>query len=262
MLKASLHIHVQGDLDDYIPYTAMDLVERAYELHFDVLAITTHRRVLCPRVIQEAAKELGILLIPGIELNLNGHVLLLNATPEAEALKTLPDLREYRKNHPECFTMAAHPFFPGKSKCFQKRLEPNLDLFDGIEKSWFYSKTIDFNKKTERLTSKHNLPHIATADAHLLEQLEMDHVMIHADKNIESIFEALRNQQFANVSEPKKFFRMLWTFAKMTLSTSKKHLPRAFFAKSAPYEFFSREHQPFCRVKTTEPSPIATHPRS
>jgi len=243
MLKASLHIHVQGDLDDYIPYTIMDLVERAYELHFDVLAITTHRRILCPRVIQDAAKELGILLIPGIELNLNGHILILNATQDAETLKTLPDLREYKKNHPECFVIAAHPFFIGKSKCLQKRLAPNLDLFDGLEKSWFYTPKIDFNKKTEHLASGHDLPFIATADVHLLEQLEMDHVMIHAEKNIESIFEALRSQQFANVSEPKKLFRMLWTFAKINVVTAKKYLPRAFFAKNAPYEFFSRDPQ-------------------
>jgi len=231
----------------------MDLVERAYKLHFDVLAITTHRRVLCPSIIQEAAKKLGILLIPGIELNLNGHVLILNATSEAETLKTLPDLREYRKNHPECFTIAAHPFYPGKSKCFQKRLEPNLDLFDGIEKSWFYSKKIDFNKKAERLASSHDLPYIATADVHLFEQLEMGHVMIHAEKNSESIFEALRNQQFANVSEPKKLFRMLWTFAKMNIVTAQKYLPRAFFAKKAPYEFFSREHRVTKRSEVTFP---------
>lgn len=220
----------------------MDLVERAYELHFDVLAITTHRRILCPRVIQDAAKELGILLIPGIELNLNGHILILNATPEAEALKTLPDLREYRENHPECFVIAAHPFFLGKSKCLHQRLEPNLDLFDGLEKSWFYTSKIDFNKKAEALATRHNLPYIATADAHLLEQLEMGHVMIHANKNSESIFEALRNQQFANISEPKKLFRMLWTFAKMNVVTAQKHLPKFLFAKNAPYEFFSRSH--------------------
>ena len=225
MLKASLHVHVQGDHDDYILYTGFELLDRAAALGFEVIAFTCHERVINTPELQEHARDLGIILIPGIELNLGGHVLVLNACPKAQTLKTLDDLRVYRKERPEIFSIAAHPFYPKRKFCFQEKLLPNLDAFDAIEHSWFYSRLMDWNPKAKRIANAHNLPYIATSDIHLLEQLENGHILINSDKNLESVLEAMRENQFVSVSKPQGVFQMWWVFGKMLWTGITQYFP-------------------------------------
>lgn len=218
MLKASLHVHVQGDHDDYILYSGFELLDRAAALGYEVVAFTSHERVIFSPELQAHANKHGILLIPGIELNLGGHVLVLNACPRAEKLKTLDDLRTYREERPEIFTIAAHPYYPKRKFCFQESLIPNLDAFDGIEQSWFYSRLIDWNHKAAQVAQDHQLPYIATADIHLLEQLNNGHILIDAEKNIKSVLSAMREKRFMSVSKPQGVFQMWWVFGKMLLT--------------------------------------------
>lgn len=225
MLKASLHVHVDGDHDDYIRYSGFELLDHAAELGYDVVAFTCHERVVINAELKEHAHKLGILLIPGIEVNAGGHVLILNADQSATEIRSLEALQRYRDERPDIFTIAAHPYFPARKYCLQERLEPNLRLFDAIEHSWFYSKWIDWNKPAKALAQKHELPYIATADIHLLEQLHNGHVLIDAEKNIESIFEALRSHRFESVAKPQGVLGMWWTFAKMQWSMIAKRLP-------------------------------------
>lgn len=226
MLKASLHVHIQGDHDDYIVYSGFELLDRAAALGFNVIAFTCHKRVVITQDLKDHAKQLGILLIPGIEMNLGGHVLILNADALAQELKTLDHLRQYRAIRPEIFTIAAHPFFPRRSICLGEKIHTNLDCFDAIEHSWFYSRSIDWNKKARALAQEKGLPYIATADVHLLSQLQNGHVLIDAEKNIESVLEALRNHQFISVAKPQSFLGMWWTAAKMHWEVeAKKYFP-------------------------------------
>lgn len=243
MLKASLHIHIQGDPRDYIRHTGFDALDRAHELGFEVIAFTCHNRVIITDELQKYARERGILLIPGIELNVGGDVVILNAKPEVEAIQTLDELRTYKQAHPEIFIMAAHPFYPVRKDCLQERLYDHIDLFDAIEHCWFFSKHIDFNKKAEGVAWKHNLPYIATNDAHLLEQITGAHVLIDAEKNIESVLEALRNQRFKSIIQPQGTFQMLWTFAKMNLSGLTRYLPWTPPHQPFHHEKLHREHQ-------------------
>ena len=225
MLKASFHVHVQGDHDDYILYTGFELLDRAAQLGFEVIAFTSHERVIHTPELQDHARELGIILIPGIELNLGGHVLVLNACPKAQTLTTLDDLRAYRETRPEIFTIAAHPYYPKRKFCFQETLVPNLDVFDAIEHSWFYSKLMDWNKKAKKVANSHDRPYIATSDVHLLEQLENGHLMIDAEKNLESILEAMREKRFVSVAKPQGVFQMWWVFGKMLWTGITRYFP-------------------------------------
>lgn len=228
MLKASLHVHTKEDPCDYIRYDAFEFLDRAHELGFEVIAFTCHERVIYTKELRAYAKKIGILLIPGIEVNLGGHILILNADKEAETLKTLSDLQKYRSKRPEIFTIAAHPFFPSPPKtilCLKDKLEPNINLFDGIEQSWFYSRLINWNKPAQALATKKGLPYIATSDIHIPEQMHNGHVLIEADKNIESVLEALREKRFTSVVKPQGVFQMWWIFAKMQMALKKKHLP-------------------------------------
>ncbi len=227
MLKSSLHIHIQGDPRDYIRYTGYELIDRAHALGFEVLAITCHNRVVMWPKLKTYAADRNILLIQGAEIEINGaHTLVLNADPDIEFVQTFEELIAYKKEHPEIFVIAPHPFFPSIKSCLKTQLYDYIDVFDGIEKSWFYSRQINFNRKAKQLSNICDLPYIATADAHLLDQVEFGgHVLIDAAKNTESILEALRLKKFKSISNPLSNFKMAITFARMTLSGLSKYLP-------------------------------------
>ena len=80
------------------PYAAKELIDRAAERGFDVLAITNHNTITCSDSLRDYALKKGILLIPGIELTVQGrHIILLNFTSsEVERIKTVEDIRELK----------------------------------------------------------------------------------------------------------------------------------------------------------------------
>src|ERR1700730_15185460 len=99
-IKVDLHIHTVDDPKDVIDYSAHQLLERARELGFRVLAITLHDAVFDrPDVFADAA-AMGILLIPAAEVRLQGaDVILLNlSSAEIAALKSFDDIRQLRKS--------------------------------------------------------------------------------------------------------------------------------------------------------------------
>lgn len=224
-IKANLHFHSSDDPKDRIDYTIYEGLDEAANLGFDVLALTCHGRFAAkPEYVEYAAKK-GILLIPGIELALEGptklvgrHVVVLNCSRDIEAVRTFPDLSEYRLAHPEIFTIAPHPYYPHpllEKVSLLELLEPNIDLFDAVEKSWYYSKWVQgANQKAEKAARRHHLPLIATSDTHFLEHLEYSYAVIEAaEKNPAAIFEAIKAGNFHNVSTPRKFFsEMMWDY--------------------------------------------------
>src|SRR5438270_6543380 len=97
-IKLDLHIHTLDDPKDVIDYSAHQLLERARELGFGVLAITLHDAVFDRPEVFADAEAMGILLIPAAEMRLEGaDVIILNVTaPEAAQLRDFADLRELR----------------------------------------------------------------------------------------------------------------------------------------------------------------------
>ena len=74
-IKVDLHIHTLDDPKDAIDYSAHQLLERAKELGFGVLAITLHDAVFDrPEVFADAA-AMGILLIPAAEMRWKARTL-------------------------------------------------------------------------------------------------------------------------------------------------------------------------------------------
>ena len=63
MLKAQLHIHTKEDPQDYrfVRYSAKELINRAAERGFDVLAITCHNRVVYNQELKDYAQKRNIL---------------------------------------------------------------------------------------------------------------------------------------------------------------------------------------------------------
>ena len=83
MLKVELHTHCNLDPKDNLIHSAKELIDKAKELNFDVLAITCHHKVTHTSELENYAKDKGILLIPGTELSIeNKDVLIYNVTNE------------------------------------------------------------------------------------------------------------------------------------------------------------------------------------
>ena len=129
---------------------------------------------------------------------------MLNCDKSVEKIKTFKELVEYKKNHPEIFIIAPHPDFGFIYSIGLKNLRKYIDLFDAIEYSWFYSKIFNLNKGGESVAREFKKPFIATSDTHVLGNLKYDYAVIEADDlSIQSVFKAIRESRFTNVTEEK-----------------------------------------------------------
>ena len=170
MLKADLHLHSKEDaMDPHITYSAKDLIDRAAQLNFNMLAFTFHNQLFWKEELITYAEKKGIMLIPGSEMIIEGKdVLVYNLTKQTfNDITSFEDLKRAKEKDRNIFVIAPHPYFPG-NRSLGKALEKHINLFDAIEYSWFHSSLINFNQKAVRIAKKHNKPLIATSDCHHL----------------------------------------------------------------------------------------------
>ena len=97
--------------------------------------------------------------------------------------------------------VAAHPFFPG-TYCLGRQLLKEIDLFDAIEFSHFYSNRINFNGLAIRLAKETGLPLLGTSDSHLVRQFGTTWSLIEAEPTVTSVLAAIRKGQVQVVSRP------------------------------------------------------------
>jgi predicted metal-dependent phosphoesterase TrpH len=210
MLKANLHFHAGDDPEHRLDYTVRTGIDRAHALGFQVLAVTCHHRVLATREDEAYARERGILLIPGVELTVEGcHVVVLNVDRTAESARTFGALAAFRTAHPECFVIAPHPYFRFGFSLGAK-LERHRECFDAIECSWFHSRSFDLNRRAERFASDHGLPYLATSDTHYLHHLDRAYASIDArEPTAAAVFRAIREGRFTNTAPAVSFWRTM-----------------------------------------------------
>jgi predicted metal-dependent phosphoesterase TrpH len=196
-IKIDLHIHTVDDPKDVIDYSAHQLLERAKQLGFGVLAITLHDAVFDRADVFADAAAMGILLIPAAETRIEGaDIILLNvAAAEISQLKTFDDVRRLRAHRGlSMFTIAPHPFYVlGGS--IGERLIKEIDCFDGIELCHFHKGLFDLNRRATKVAAQFNKPLIATSDAHQLQAFGRHYtsVLRPSELTVESVFAALRN---------------------------------------------------------------------
>ncbi len=210
--KVQLHTHTKSDPEDCLFHSDKDLIDKASEHGYDVLAITCHNKIVFNDELYNYAKNKGILLIPGIEKSVcKNHVLIINATPQAEDINNFDDLENYKKNNPDSLIIAAHPYHPFPLGVLS--LKTNLDkynyLFDAIEFSSFYSKKFEFNKKAVLAAKKYNKPLLGTGDNHVLEFLNHTYSYVYArSKSKEDIISAIKKGKIEIMSKPMKILRI------------------------------------------------------
>jgi predicted metal-dependent phosphoesterase TrpH len=237
-IKTNFHFHTNDDPRDPVGYTVEEGIDHAAMHGFGALAVTCHQKFAWTKNAASYAESRGILLIPGIEVNVDEtsqtwgrHVLILNAVKDAEEVRTFKELAEYKSAHPESFIIAPHPYFYGDFS-LHEYLEKYVHLFDAIEHSWFYSRFFNRNIKARAIAKKHHLPFISTSDTHFLDFFHINYCTVDSPEAAsEAIFEAIRNGRFENTTSPRSFSKdMIWKqgkfFAKTYIKRGKKGLER------------------------------------
>lgn len=205
-IKTDLHIHTLDDPCDALDYSAHQLLERAKELGFGVLAITLHNAVFERAEVFADAERMGILLIPAAEMRLEGaDVILLNVTAdEVQTLKTFDDLRQLRARRGDSlYTIVPHPFYIFGGS-IGRRIVREIDCFDAIEQCHFHKGWFDPNKPAERIAQQFGKPMIATSDAHQLHAFGSHYTSIPRPQEltIENVIATLRSGQLRPTSPP------------------------------------------------------------
>lgn len=223
-LKANLHFHSSEDPRDHIHYSLFEGIDHALSLGFDVLASTAHTRNIVTADHLAYAQAKNILLIPGIEANVyetgstkHSHVVILNCDHAVHAVRTFDDLARYRNSHPDCFVLAAHPYFYGTFS-LGTLLERYIHLFDAIELSWFYTRWFNRNVRGARVAETFDKPFVATSDTHFFDFMHTNYVTVEAtERTIPAFFAALRAHHYENTTSPRSLYDIFGTFAARTL---------------------------------------------
>jgi len=215
-IKVDLHIHTLDDPKDVIDYSAHQLLERAKQLGFGVLAITLHDAVFDRAEVFADAAAMGILLIPAAEVRLQGaDAILLNVTAsEVAGLNNFEDLRQLRarrgmsatadpSGRGSIFTIAPHPFYVLGGSIGPRLLE-EIDCFDAIELCHFHKGLLNPNRRAAKVAAQFSKPLIATSDAHQLHAFGRHYTSIPRSTalTIENVFAALRQGPLRLTSPP------------------------------------------------------------
>lgn len=212
MLKAELHTHTNDDPKDrkWISYSAKELVEEALKQKFDVLAITCHNFFYQNKELKEYAKKKGLILLFGIEKDIeNKHVLLYNMAPEeAEKIETFEDLQEARQQNKNLFSIAAHPPYLGSS-CLRNKIYQHPHLFDAWEHSFLHTRSYNPNKKMLQKAKEFHKPVIGNSDVHLLKDLGRTYTLIDAEKTEVAIFQGIKENKVQIVTRALPLFEFI-----------------------------------------------------
>lgn len=191
--KAELHAHCNLDPKDsrLCSYSAEEVIMEAARLGYEVLAITCHDLDVWTTDLSEYAANLGITLIPGMELVIEGrwHTLVYNFRTGAENLDTFEKVRA--RSRPDTLVVAPHPYFPSR-KCLWSRLERDIEVFDAVEISGFYTRRLDFNRRARRIAKVHSMPLVGNGDVHQLWQLGRTFTWIYSTPGIGPVLNGVK----------------------------------------------------------------------
>jgi predicted metal-dependent phosphoesterase TrpH len=191
VLKIELHAHTADDPQDRIPYTTTQLIDHVAALGYDALAVTLHDHQLDVEPLRSYAAGLNVILIPGIERTIEGrHVLLLNFRRGTEDVQSFDDLARLRRREPG-LVVAPHPFFPW-STCLRGLLDRHAALFDAVEYNAMFTPGLNFNRAAVRWAAAHGKPVVGNGDVHRLVQAGWTWSLVDAERDPESICEAIR----------------------------------------------------------------------
>jgi hypothetical protein len=162
--------------------------------------VTNHDLLTFSADLAAYARDRGILLIPGVEVTVEGrHVLVYNLDVDPGRIRTFAALRRHRR--PEWLVVAPHPFYPA-GYCLREWLLREIDVFDAVEFSHFYGTRVDFNRRAVRAAGEARLPLVGTSDAHVPIQLGTTYSVIDSEPTIGAVVAAIKLGRVSVVSRP------------------------------------------------------------
>ena len=216
VLKAELHTHTDLDPKDRIPHSTTQLLDRAADLDYQVIAITLHDRYFDPAPYLAYARERGLVLLSGIERTIAGrHVLLINFGPECASVRTFDDLAKL-KARASGLIIAPHAFYPIAS-ALGHRLVSHAPVFDAVELNFMYTRRIDFNRQAVAFANAHAKPLVGNTDLHRLDQLGTTYSLVDADPDPDAICDAIRAGRVEVRTEPIGLGRAGLTMTRMVI---------------------------------------------
>src|SRR5262245_29844577 len=222
-LRADLHIHTR-DAEPFIPYSAREMIVRAANEGYRVLSISNHDTITFDDELVAFALDHGIVLIRGVEVTVEGrHVLVYNSDVAVEKISTFGGLKRYRT--PEWLVVAPHPFFPA-SYCLREKLWHEVELFDAIEFSHFYTSRVDFNRAAVRLARALGLPLIGTSDSHREGQVGTTLSPTCPAPSVEAVPPAVKAGHASAVSRPLSLTRCARILAQHALGVNRDRVRR------------------------------------
>jgi predicted metal-dependent phosphoesterase TrpH len=228
MLKADLHIHTKEDVQDmFVNYPAKQLIDRAAEKGYEVLSITPHNALFNDKEIIGYAAQKNILIIPGIEKTVEGrHVLMYNVTAdEAKKVKKISDLAKVRRKN--TLIAAPHTFYPPVG--LREKFLNNINLFDAVEYSYFYTKQVNpFNRMAVDAAKKYNKAVIGSSDLHNMRFFGKTFSLIDSKKTVNDVIQAIKNKRIKVVTIPFKTIPFLRQLALILLEDAIKIVVRGF----------------------------------
>ena len=115
MLKVELHAHTADDPEDYIGYTALQLIDRAAALDYDALAITLHNKQLDAEPLRSDAGKRDLVLTAGVEREMQGkHVLLITFSSRGVRVETFEDIAALKRDEPVGLVIALRSLLPDR----------------------------------------------------------------------------------------------------------------------------------------------------
>jgi len=102
------------------------------------------------------------------------------------------------------FIVAPHPFYPNYN-CLGNLLERFSTLFDAVEYSHLYTKKLNFNLKAQNFAKSKGMPLLGLSDSHSLKQLDYTYTLIDSEKEMYSIFDAIRANRTTIITRPARF---------------------------------------------------------
>ena len=190
MLSVELHTHSELSHDGRDPIEL--LLGQAQAIGLDAIAITDHDEIEASLAATELADEYGLVVIPGVEITSGaGHVLGLGISERVPAglpfLETLDRIRDLGG-----IAVIPHAFQHSRSGVAPNVTRDELASADAIETYNSRLLTGRANRKAEAFARERGLPMTAGSDAHISEMVGQAVTLIDADRDVDSILEAIR----------------------------------------------------------------------
>jgi len=231
--RVELHSHCHGDpVDTYLGHTIFEHIDRAREVGLSAIAVTWHRKICADPEAFAYAKSRNILLIPGMEAEIDNHrhLVVLNLVEgDLPSAPSWEEVRALRKRKPEAFVIAPHPFYPHPT-CLGSLLNGHDDCIDAVEwcmihHNWVPAR-VNPNLRAARWAQQHGKPMIACSDAHSLAAIGKNASTVEADElTPEAIFAGIRAGKVSFHRRSLEFGPLLYQTGR-AMSSQPRHIAR------------------------------------